>query len=226
MSDWLAEEGSLDPELAMAGEARTLQRSIATGAKTGAAEQNLAIRLKPLLVRETHKWFGGAELRLDAVVVHGGPEPQSLFHPKTIRFPRVMDGDDLAGGENGLLIYYGRPSHFPVLTLVLSRDTKDSDSLAQLIAAHAKSKEVSSLLTQLSASASPHVAAVMLAMQSALTLGDVAYKLTRNISPRCLGLYRANWLANTHKFGVGRHPPAETTVIKDFELAYDIVLDE
>jgi hypothetical protein len=226
MSDWLAEEGSFDPELAMVGEARTLQRGFRGGAKTGKAERSLAIFLKPLIVRETRKWFGSAELRLDAFVLHGGPEPQNLFHPKTVRFPRVMDGDDLAHGENGLLIYYGKPSHFLVLTVALSRDTKDSDNLEHLIAAQAKSDEVASLLTQLAASTSPHIAAVQVAMHAALALGDVAYKLIRNVSPNCLGLYRANWLANTHRFGVGRHPPTGATVIKDFELAYDIVLDK
>lgn len=225
MPEWLIEEGAFDPELAMVGEARTLQRGVGAGANAGKAKQNLAVFLRPLIVRQTRKWFGGAELRLDAFVVHGGAEADGLFHPKTIRFPRVVDGDNLATGDNGLLIYYGKPSHFLVLTVALSRDTKDSDDLAALITKEAKSDDVSSLLTQLAAAASPHVAAVQVAMQAALTLGEVAYKLLRNVSPNSLGLYRASWLANAHKFGVGRHPEAGATVIKDFELAYDIVPD-
>ena len=225
MPEWLAEEGAFDPELAMVGEARTLQRGVGASAKAGKAQQNLAVFLKPLIVRKTHKWFGSAELRLDAFVTHGGAEADGLFHPKTMRFPRVVDGEDLATGDTGLLIYYGKPSHFLALTVTLSRDTKDSDDLAALLTKQAKSDEVSSLFTQVAAAASPHVAAVQVAMQAALTLGEVAYKLIRNVSPNCLGLYRANWLANTHKFGVGRHPEAGARIIKDFELACDIVPD-
>ena len=225
MIDWLEQEGTFDPELAMVGESRTLQRGVRGGATAGDADRNLAVFLKPLIVRETHKWFGGAELRLDVFVVHGGPESEGLFHPKTFRFPRVVDGDDLAIGDNGLLVYYGKPSHFLVLTLALSRDTRDSDDLAALLSAQEKTQEVSSLVTRLAASASPHVAAVQVAMQAAFTLGDVAYKLIRHVSPNCLGLYRANWLANTHKFGIGRHPRSGSTSIRDFELAYQILPD-
>jgi hypothetical protein len=225
MSGWLAEEGSFDPELAMVGEVRPRERGVRDSAKAGRADKNLAVFLKPLIVRETRKWFGGAELRLDAFVVHGGADADGLFHPKTLRFPRVVDGDNLATGDNGLLVYYGKPAHFLVLTVALARDTKDSDDLAELIAAQSKSDEVSSLFTQLAASASPHVAAVQVSMQAALTLGEVAYKLIRAVSPSCLGLYRASWLANTHRFGIGRHPAEGSTAIKDFELAYDIVSD-
>ncbi|HEY4303083.1 MAG TPA: hypothetical protein VGM82_01345 [Gemmatimonadaceae bacterium] len=222
---WLAEEGEFDTELAMVGEVRTRERGVRGSARTGVSDKNIAVFLNPLIVRDTRKWFGGAELRLDAVVMHGGADKDSLFHPKTLRFPRVNDGDNLASGDNGLLIYYGRPAHFLAITVTLSRDRKDSDDLSALIAKESKSDEVSSLFTQLAASASPHVAAVQVGMQAAINLGEVAYQLIRQVSPNSLGLYRANWLANTHNFGIGRHPAEGAAPAKDFELAYDIIAD-
>lgn len=225
MSEWLMEEGALDPEVALVGATGTRFRG-PSGSITGAtSEQNLAVFLKPLVVLNTRKLFGEADIRVDALVSHGGPNGTTLFHPQTIRFPRVVDGEDMAENDNGLLVYYGKPSHFLVMSVTLSRDTKDSDDLTQLITEQAKSDEVSSLLQQLAAAASPHVAAVQVAMQAALTLGNVAYKLVRQISPKTLGLYRANWLAHMDGFGVGRHPETGVARAKDFEFAYEIVAD-
>jgi len=226
MTDWLVEEGSLDPELALVGSGGgTRFRGSASPAAPPVLEDNLAVFLRPLVVRETRKWFGEAEIRLDALVLHGGAETATLFHPRTFRFPRVADGDDLADQEKGLMVYYGKPAHFLVLGLIIARDTRDSDDLAALLQASARSDDVSSLLTQLAAAASPHVAAVQAAMQAALVLGDVAYKLVRQVSPKVLGLYRANWLGGKDNFGVGRHPGQGVTRVKDFEFAYDVVVD-
>ena len=224
MSDWMMEDGELDAELAFVG-----TRGATRGPSTARAvepSRNVAVFLRPLVVRDTGKWFGSANLRLDAIVSHGGSAKATLFHPTTVRFPRVVDGDDLAGEDNGLLIFYGKPAHFLVMNVALSRDTGDSDDLAALIHREAEEGSVAALIGQLGAAASPHIAAVQAGLQAALGLGELAYKLVRQVSPVALGLYRASWLGQRHGFGVGRHPAAGTRREKDFELAYEIVVDE
>jgi hypothetical protein len=226
MSEWLREEGALDPELAFVGSVAPGARGVAGPKRHDLASHNLAVFLKPLRVNKTRKWFGEADIRLDVLVSQAGGEAGDLFQPRTFRFPRVADGDDLANADNGLMVYYGRPKHFLVLTVTLARDTKDSDDLADLIRKQSGSAEVSSVLTRLAAAvASPHVAAVQTAMQAALTLGDLSYRLIHEMTPRCLGLYRTNWLANKDDFGIGRHPADGALAIKDFEFAYEIVPD-
>jgi hypothetical protein len=220
---WMKEEGALDATAVAEGMlARRVHRS-GSARGPGAAVQNLAIFLKPLVVLATRKWFGDADLRLDALVVHGGGDA-ALFHPHTFRFPRVADGDDLAGTENGLLIYLGKPEHFLSLSLMLARDTKDSDDLATLIQAGAASAELASATSALAGMALPSVeiAAVQAGVKAALELGELAYKLVRAVSPSCLGLYRASWLAEKDKFGIGRHPRSGAHRVKDFDVGYTI----
>lgn len=224
MGDWFYEEGALDAELAFVGESGP--RSAAKAAVADTSKYNLAIFLKPLVVRNTRKWFSEADIRVDALVTQAGQESGTLYQPKTFRFPRVTDGDDLANPDNGLMVYYGKPKHFIAMTVTLARDTKDSDDLMGLIEAQAGSKQLDSVIAQLGAAvASPHVAAVQVAMQAALTLGSMAYKLIRNVSPKCLGLYRTNWLARKDNFGIGRHPAEGAMEIRDFEFAYEVVPD-
>jgi hypothetical protein len=227
MSMWMMEEGALDPELAFIGEVGVKRRITGRKPEEYTAEHNLSVFLKPLVINNTRKWFGEADIRVDALVTQGGMESGSLYAPRTFHFPRVADRDDLANAENGLMIYYGKPKHFLVLTLLLARDTEDSDDLAALIEKQANREDVSSVLGSVAAAvASPHVAAVQTAMKAALLLGDVAYNLVRQISPKCLGLYRANWLAQKDNFGIGRHPAEGSLEIKDFSFAYSVVQDK
>jgi len=225
MSDWLKEEGSLDAS-ALLAPAKAFRSDPRRG---GAPElrHNLAVFITPLIVRETGKWFGDAELRLDALVVHGGGDDTTLYHPQTFRFPRVADGDDLAGDERGLLIYLGRPAHFLTFSLMLARDRKDSDDLSQLLQASARSSEFESATAALAGAALPsaEAAALQTGLRAALALGDLAYKLIREVSPRCLGLFRASWLAEKDRFGVGRHPRSGAHEVKDFRMGYRIELD-
>ena len=226
MPEWMVEEGALDPELALAGEASATYRETSSPLDGFMAQQEIAVFLKPLVINDTRKWFGEADIRLDALVVQGGNESGSLYAPHTFRFPRVADGDDVAHTDNGLMIYYGRPKHFLALTLTLSRDTKDSDDLAELISQQAEREDVASVLSRMTtAVASVQLATVEVAMKAALALGDVAYGLVRQISPKCLGLYRGNWLARKDNFGIGRHPPEGVVSIKDFMFAYEVVPD-
>lgn len=246
-SKWLHQEGDIDAERALVGNSSLGTRGISrvsAGAAKGVGSEargtetdtdlpsppksapRLAILLKPLIVNNTRKWFGDADIRVDVMVSHGGRDSSGLYHPGTFRFPRVSDGDDLASSENGLLVFYGQPEHFLCLSVILSRDTSDTDDLASLIRQEASSEGVQKVLMELAATASsPHVAAVRTALNAALMLCDISHKLISQISPKCLGLHRSNWLGNRHSFGLGRHPEENTICVKDFEFAYDILLD-
>src|SRR5713226_6533018 len=57
---------------------------------------NLAIRIQDMIIHDTKKWFGDADIRLDALVIHGigtKENPETFYMPQTFRFPRVRDGD-------------------------------------------------------------------------------------------------------------------------------------
>jgi hypothetical protein len=222
MTKWMIQEGMTDvSEIKSAVQSRGVRGGVKL-------EHNLAIFVKPLKVLDTQKWFGEAEIRMDAIVVQGGEKADTLYHPKTFRFPRVKDGDDVATGENGLMIFYGKPAHFLALSIMLARDTKDSDDLAELIKAQAGSDDFKKAVGDLAmlAAVSPQAAVVQAAVNAGLTLGELAYKFIREISPSCLGLYRASWLGNLHRFGIGRHPKQGTETQKDFQFGYEIVLDK
>ena len=70
------------------------------------------------------------------------------------------------------------------------------------------------------------MAAVQASIEAALSLGNLAYELVRKISPQTLGLYRANWLGTRDAFGLGRHHQSGARRVKDFEFAYDVVVDK
>src|SRR3989442_13006977 len=110
---------------------RELDKSLAAtmrGEKRS-AKTALAIRLKDMVIHDNRKWFGGAEIRLDTLVVHGKnplAKEDTFYKPTTQRFARVRDGERLSIGDSGLLIFYGQPRHFVDISITVSRDRKDS----------------------------------------------------------------------------------------------------
>ena len=88
---------------------------------------NLAVRLQDIMVWDTKKWFGDAQMRLDALVVHGKvteSDSPSFYMPQTFRFPGIKGRDRLPTGENGLLIFYGQAIHFLDVFITVSRIKK------------------------------------------------------------------------------------------------------
>ena len=139
----------------------------------------------------------------------------------------MAKGDDLAQDDNGLMIYFGRPRHFLMMTLMLARDTSDSDTLAELLTTRAQSNKLQQALSAIGAltMTTPDLAVVAAGLQAAAALGEVAYELVRASHPTCLGLYRASWLGVRDGFGVGRHPYSGEALVDDFRFAYEIVED-
>lgn len=96
----------------------------------------LAVSLHDVIVHDTRKWFGEADIRLDILVItgFGNPEdPHSFYMPKTDSFPRIRDGDTLPLGPGGLLMFHGPASHFLDVRIMVSKDRKGAQDLAQLL---------------------------------------------------------------------------------------------
>jgi hypothetical protein len=196
----------------------------------GKSSAALAIRLNDVVVHDVRKWFFGADLRLDAIVIDGGgntDEKAPFYQPSTARFPGVKDGDRLPIYEPGLLVFWGRPRHFLDVSIMVSRDRKDTEDLAVLIGEVAHSddwRDLSATIGTLAAGAPP-VAAVMAAIQSAGALATAAMKLLNNITGSTVGLYRTHYLQRRDRFGLGRHPTEGTYRERDLSFWYDVVLD-
>ena len=189
---------------------------------------NLAIRIQDIMIWDTKKWFGDAEIRLDALVVHGHAEtnnPQSIYMPQTFRFPAVKDKDRLPTGEKGLLIFYGQPQYFLDIFILVSRDRKDSDDLAALLSQQLNSAEIKESLAALLGLAvvAPQAAAIASAIGSASILGNFAYQVLSRVTGNTIGLYRNSWLQNADNFGIGRHPDLGSHKVRDLSFFYEII---
>jgi hypothetical protein len=215
---------------------RELERELPTrhGGVTRSAEgvPNIAIRLKDLTIHDNKKWFGGANIRVDALIVHGNvdTEGDSFYMPGTFRFPGVASGEKLPTGENGLLIFFGKPQYFIDIFLLVSRDKKDTADLGDLLKTELNNASTKGAVTALMslAVAAPHVATITTALSAATTIGVLAHKILNSVTGNTIGLYRANWLQHRDGFGIGRHPdnPPNTYKLKDLSFYYEIVPDE
>jgi hypothetical protein len=125
-----------------------------------------------------------------------------------------------------LLIYYGRPRHFLDISLLVSRDRKDSGDLAKLIERSASSKPLQDAATSLLALAvaAPQAAAVVGALAAAAVIGNVAFELVRAVSGTTIGVYRGNRLTYPNRFGIGRNPPDGLTYRKSsMSFWYEVI---
>lgn len=192
---------------------------------------NLAVRLQDIMIWDTKKWFGDAQMRLDALVVHGkatDSDSPSFYMPQTFRFPGIKNRDRLPTGENGLLIFYGQAIHFLDIFIMVSRDKKDSDDLATLLSQELRSPEIQGAVsTMLGFTAiAPQAATFATALGAASSLGSFAYKVLSQTTGNTIGLYRTSWLQYKDKFGIGRHPQTGSHKVKDISFWYEIIQEE
>src|SRR5262245_1618944 len=97
--------------------------------KARKAEAGLAVTMNDIVIHDTHKWFGGADIRIDILVVHGNPSNEhagSWYMPTTRTFSNVKD--DARLNAERLLVFFGWPRYFLDLFVIVSRDTRDADS--------------------------------------------------------------------------------------------------
>jgi hypothetical protein len=226
-SPWLLEEGApLEPE----AEGRLAQqlRPVRGGIDRLTAPP-LAMAIHDVVIHDNKKWFGGADLRIDALVVQGHgstKDPRSFYMPQTFRFPGVRDGEQLPTGEGGLLVFYGRPAYFLDLFITVSRDRKGSDDLASVLTTHAQPGDVQDAIGNLvSLVARPEVAALKLALGAAVRLGELAYEVLRAVTGATVGLLHTSWLEHRDRFGVGRHPESGSYRLRDLSFWYEIVVE-
>ncbi|MCC5659173.1 hypothetical protein LC608_19755 [Nostoc sp. XA010] len=191
----------------------------------------LAVRLQDIMIWDTKKWFGDADIRLDALVVHGNARQGDLtsaYVPKTFHFPGIQDQDRLPTGENGLLIFYGNALHFLDIFITVSRDRKDTDDLATLLSQQLQSTELQGAVGTLVglAVASPQVSTITTAIGGASILGNVAYQVLSKVTGNTIGLYRTSWLQYKDGFGIGRHPQVGSHKVRDLSFWYEIIREE
>jgi hypothetical protein len=212
----------LDRELADAGPVSRGGQSLPT----------LAVALHDVVIHDNRKWFGEANVRIDALVVtgYGAPgDPSSFYLPKTASFPCVRDGDRLPIGEGGWLVFHGPVAHFVDFFIMVSRDRGDTQDLSSLLSRQLGSDETKSALAPLLglAIAAPQVAAVTASIAAAGVLGNLALRALHAATGATIGIYRNSHLQTRDGFGVGRHPgPArESYRVKDLSFRYEIAAE-
>jgi len=224
MAEWLIDESSTPTE-------SELQKLVVRDQQTmrSGGTANLAVRLNDVVVHDTRKWFGGAELRLDVIVLHGpgAPGSEAFYQPSTLRFQGIRDGDRLPIELPGLLMFYGRPRLFLDVAIVMSRDRRDSEDLRTLI-----SNNVTSEIWQQSAAAmvglavaAPQAAAIAGALSGAAVIANFTAELLAKLTGDTIGVYHASFLQNRDKFGLGRHPQEGTFRQRDLSFWFEVILD-
>jgi hypothetical protein len=191
--------------------------------------RSYALRLNELIIHNNRTWFGDGDIRLDALVVQGsGSKSKSdFYHPSTFSFPRVADGEALSIGQPGLLLYYGQPRYFLDLFLLASRDSGNSEKLADLLKQNVTAKELDPAVTPLLLLATSAITAnaISLALQAAVTVGNVAYRAVQAVTSNTIGVYRVSFLQVTDNFGAGKHPEVGYLDIKDLSFKYEILAE-
>lgn len=190
----------------------------------------IAVRLHDLVVHDNRKWasvLGGADVRVDVLAVTGNAldgDDTKAYVPSTHRFHDVGDGDTLPMDDSGLLAFFGWPRHFIDLSVIVSRDRRDSDDLATLLRDSVTSDEfVGATETIANLIASPTVFALREAIGAAATLGSLAYTLVQKVSQASIGLYRGNRLESQQRFGIGRNPDEGTYRVNELSLWYEVI---
>jgi hypothetical protein len=188
-----------------------------------------AVRLNELIIHNNRTWFGEGDIRLDALVVqgNGSTSKNDFYHPNTFSFPRVADGEALSIGQPGLLLYYGQPRYFLDLFLLVSRDRGNSGKLADLLAQDVTAKALDPAvkpLLELATSALTSTA-VSLALQAAVTIGNVAYRAVQAVTSNTIGIYRTSFLQVADKFGAGKHPEVGYLDVKDLSFKFEILAE-
>lgn len=193
-------------------------RLLATRAVAPAA---VAVRLDELVVHR-NRALGGADIRVDAVVLTGGDNAeQPVYRARTERFHNIRDGERLP--LDRMLIYHGPAVDYLDLAVWVSRDTTDSLALSDLLRDQLGSQEVQEAGLQLAGLmvAAPQAATAVAAVGAGAVIVNVAYRLLLDTVGKSIGLYRTSLLAQ-EKFGVGRHPANGTLRAQDFSFAFTI----
>lgn len=189
----------------------------------------LAVRMNDLIIHDTKKWFGTADIRVDTLLIHDKKsESDKFYEANTFRFPGIKDNERLPIFDPGQKIYYGHPSSFLNVAILISRDTSDSDELVSIIDSSMTNQNWQNAAVPILALSvmSPQAAAIKAAADGAKIFLDLAYKALKNITGNTIGVYTTTYLGAKDQFGIGRHPEAGSLRVQDFSFWYEIVLDK
>jgi hypothetical protein len=194
---------------------------------------NLSVLIHDITIHDNKKWFGEADIRLDALVITGkgiNDSPDNFYMPRTASFGRVKDGESLPIGDGGLIVYNGPARHFIDIFIMVSRDSKDTDDLASLLEKKLSSGETKDAVSGLLGltMAVPTVGAITAALSAAVIMGDLAYRLLRAASSTTIGLYRNTHMQVRDGFGIGPHPGPNNRCfrVKDLSFRYEILCEQ
>ncbi len=183
----------------------------------------VAVRLKELIVHSNRALFS-TEIRIDNMIVTGAidEDSDSFYQVETARFPKIKDGDRLP--LENMLVYHGPVAHFVDMAVWVSRDQKDSLTLAEMIKSEMNSADFKVATTAVAALAvpAPQAALVVGAVGGAATLIQIGTRLLLQAAGKSIGLYRTSHLA-FEQFGVGRHPSNGLMRAQDFSFSYEVL---
>jgi hypothetical protein len=228
MTDWLIDAVPRDLEAAVLDDQALGALSLTRG-EGDAPEAPLAVSMNDIVIHETHKWFGGADIRLDVLAVHGNVSSEGedgWYAPTTRVFPNVRE--DVRLNAEGMLVFLGWPRYFLDLFILASRDTESADRLGDLLRTRLASDDAKGAVASLLAlAAAPEAAAVAAAAKAALTIGSLAYDVIGAVTTKSVGVYQQSWLEHADRFGEGRHPAAEGESLRanDFSFWLDVRRD-
>jgi hypothetical protein len=182
----------------------------------GTAPGSVAVRIDELIVHR-NRALGGAEIRMDTLVLTGGPGDKPAYRVETMRFSNIRDGQQLP--LERALIYHGPAVDFLDIAIWVSRDTTGSRALASLLRHELTSPAVQLAETQVASLmfTAPQAAAAVAVAGAAAVLVNTAYELLTGVVGPSIGLYRTSLLAQ-ERFGLGRHERHP----QDFSFAYSI----
>jgi hypothetical protein len=182
----------------------------------------LAVRLAEVVVHRNKALFGGADLRLDCMVVTGAMDGKVPYRVETARFPAIRDNQRLPMDD--LLVFHGAVRDFLDIAVWISRDEPDSPPLVELLQRELNSNDFTTAadtLVGLGALGPQGVMAVV-GIGATATLMSIGARLIVAAVGKSIGLYRTSLLANEN-FGVGRHPPRGLLRSQDFSFSYEVV---
>ena len=188
----------------------------------GVAPAAVALRLTDLVVHH-NRAFRTADIRLDTVVITCDRHRRPVYHAHTERFHNISDGQRLP--LDNMLVYHGPAVDYVDLAVWISRDSKDSLALSDLLRDTLTDADMQAALGQVSGLliAAPQAAAAVAAIGAGAVIVNAAYRLLRLTFGDSVGLYRTTLLAR-EQFGVGR--PAEQSTVRAQDFSFRYVVDE
>src|SRR5437868_3823369 len=126
-----------------------------------------------------------------------------------------------SSGEEDLLAAAG------IGTIVRRGKVRNYARLNDLLKQNVTAKELDPAVTPLLQLATSAITAnaISLALQAAVTVGNVAYRAVQAVTSNTIGVYRVSFLQVADNFGAGKHPEIGYLDIKDLSFNYEILAE-